>query len=559
MTSLSSLPLEIVDQICEYVGDVRNLALVGKQCYTLTVKHRFRRISITRKKIGNSTLSAEVKRWSDILEAASAFTIVRELSIFEWTTDIEECGEIEYPNFQTYADKLTRKDQLYTPIFSKLFDFKPRYEPEETWTSLMLLLRQLSGLQDLVWACESQFPPSLLQILHEQLPRCSLHIRAFKMPSLHQDADHPVDIDQRDYSLATSPNLCSILVPISHYDTFGCVEYNEEAAMEMAAGLAPNLKELHLVYGALGSSLEYVRALERGRSPWRGFFPLKAENDPKSQQPIRLQTLSISPATMQHFTPWEARLDFSALETLQLWDVQAETLMALSTHSGSLAMLKTLALHTESPEDRISQEYSADKAARLDDAATWFLSALGLGRVRLERVHLSGGPHLGKSFRQLLFSHGRSLRTLSLIAPARYAESGPRITVSRIKEIQTHCPHIQDLRLSLRRTHGNADEVAVYDALGKTTRLTCLTLQFHLLDQNPDSTSHSDSESPALAIEHDPEPSGETLISAAVDTPLARAIFTRIVKAGARSLQTLKILHADKLPPRHTPRLQVRV
>ncbi|KAL5336140.1 hypothetical protein BJX70DRAFT_400951 [Aspergillus crustosus] len=99
MTSLLSLPLELLDRICEYVASsyrpgIPNLALVNRHCYTITIRHRFRCISINAvsDRVGKAqqrqTLIADVKRCTEILQSASAFTAVRQLSIAEYET----CG-----------------------------------------------------------------------------------------------------------------------------------------------------------------------------------------------------------------------------------------------------------------------------------------------------------------------------------------------------------------------------------------------------------------------------------------------------------------------------------
>lgn len=156
---------------------------------------------------------------------------------------------------------------------------------------------------------------------------CRLRIANFKIPSLHQYADQLHGVDERDFALATSPNISSIVVPVSHYDIDGCVEYNEEAVLQMAAGLAPNLIEVHIVHGMLGASPYFFDAVDRGRPPWRGFFVNKRQGVVgEVSQTVHLKCWSLSPARIEYFATWEEAMDFSELRTLQLWEVTSDVL-----------------------------------------------------------------------------------------------------------------------------------------------------------------------------------------------------------------------------------------
>src|SRR5205807_10350288 len=120
----------------------------------------------------------------------------------------------------------------------------------------------LPGLVDLVYNYPDQFPPCLLQTLHEYRPQCRLRINTFNLYSLHA----PV-IDPYELLLATSPCLYSIrcLHGEDNYirflyqedgadadadadDSDSRTNYQAEAVMCLVAGLAPNLKEVHMYY-----------------------------------------------------------------------------------------------------------------------------------------------------------------------------------------------------------------------------------------------------------------------------------------------------------------------
>jgi hypothetical protein len=101
--------------------------------------------------------------------------------------------------------------------------------------------------------------------------------------------------------------------------------------------------------------------------------------------------------------------------------------------------------------------------------------------------------------------------------------------------MKSYCPNLRDLRLLIHRTHGNAAEVAIYNALGSLTTLTDLLIQFHITEPSSPETEN--------------QPSKETLLSAPVDETLVREIFTLVFDAGARRLQRLKLRYCEGSTP----------
>ncbi len=528
MASFLSLPLEVLDRVYEYVASgyqpsLSSLALVNKYCYRVASKHRFRRVTI------RAPLDEGVKRWTDLLQFASAFADVRRLSII---FPNEGGYHSKHSYYTNDLDDLTCIAEYYDPAISNLFRTPRQYKDDNKWESLVNLVSQLSGLQDLIWACEIPFPPLLLDTLHQKLPDCRLHNMAFKLPSLHYHAHHPQDVDNRDFTLATSPNLTSALVPITHYDHDGNVAYNEEAVMQISAELALNLREVYVVRRPIEACLERYEAVKRGRPPWQGFFPnspTKHGSGPPKQ--ARLQRWSLHPASISSFKLWENKLDFSTLQVLHLWRVDAKTLLSASSHS--FESLRVLAIDLKDPVGH-NMDYSLEEAIYLDKAAASFILAL----PPLKKVHFSGVHRHENTFQTILQFHGASLHTISLILLPCSSLPGPLMTVSRVQQIQAHCPNIRDLRVSILRTRGTAleSEATMYQALGVFTYLTHLELQLHLREPDPESLV-----SDADYIDPQQIPDQELLVRAAVDEPLAREIFTKIITAGARSLQYLRV------------------
>lgn len=71
---------------------------------------------------------------------------------------------------------------------------------DRQWQRLAGLVRQLPGLTDLFWASPKhcQFPPSILQALHEELPQCRLHHFSF----------HRRELDGNAHNLAAARSTC---------------------------------------------------------------------------------------------------------------------------------------------------------------------------------------------------------------------------------------------------------------------------------------------------------------------------------------------------------------
>ncbi|KAL4866785.1 hypothetical protein BDV12DRAFT_172448 [Aspergillus spectabilis] len=238
--------------------------------------------------------------------------------------------------------------------------------------------------------------------------------------------------------------------------------------------------------------------------------------------------LESEPVYHENFQHWEKRLDFSTLQILNLWGVEAATLVSMSSHS--FKSHRVLVIDLEYLED-YDRDYSPDEVLRLDEAASSFFSGL----APLQSVQFSVVPACENAFQTILWCHGKSLRTLSLVSPPGSYLPGPLMTVSRIRQIQAHCPNIRDLRPPVLRTHGNPEEATIYQALGVFTQLTYLVFQLLLTEP-----------------EHLNPPqifSQEILIRAAVDESLNREIYTRITTTGARSQQCLRVKMSIKWIP----------
>lgn len=184
--------------------------------------------------------------WDSIFRKTATFSSVRRLTIkteLSPPRDIDEDIELyirESSNEDDNEVALICSRPYHRHILDGLYS-DIQGEDAGTWDLLVLFLRRLSGLRDLVWTCGNQFPPCLLQVLHQRLPRCRLHIRAFRLRSIQRSENNLKEMDECELALATSPCLSSVVVPISRRYSNSGVDCNWEAALRLATGLAPNL------------------------------------------------------------------------------------------------------------------------------------------------------------------------------------------------------------------------------------------------------------------------------------------------------------------------------
>jgi hypothetical protein len=117
----------------------------------------------------------------------------------------------------------------------------------------------------------------------------------------------------------------------------------------------------------------------------------------------------------------------------------------------------------------------------------------------------------------ILDRHGTSLKRLSL--PSWFVDG-------YINDLCKACPNLRGLQLSLRRTHGDEQEVSSYQALGSFPRLERLTLLLDGEDLNILEAYDEEGEKELQA-----QRMRSALINSAIDANLARSIFLAILAA----------------------------
>lgn len=212
---------------------------------------------------------------------------------------LEEILENEEPIY--YGDRHVVYDE---PVIEKLS------EEDMAWAPMVSLLQAIPHLKDLIYDCQNQFPPSLLKILHEQHPQCRLHHLTFRFRTFLWGVPYPYEME-----LALSPCLYRVKVACGWRDTDGDDDFNLEAIMELASGLAPNLKEVIV----LGLAPMLANRHMRSRDSWQS-LPGYSSKPVGSLTFLLLRGYSAldTPTLLQN---WARHTDFSCLKHLTLGGV----------------------------------------------------------------------------------------------------------------------------------------------------------------------------------------------------------------------------------------------
>jgi hypothetical protein len=253
---LHSLPSETLQQIAHYLyysyrPSLGCFALVSKSCYDATLPVIFQHVYLT---ISNpEDLHRDVNALSSALIRMDSAGHVRCLSIKgelrlpgELSTEESEYESCDYAESMGH-DEILGSDMVTDQGLSKHFvvseEVIERSSNEDiAWAPAAEFIRTLPYLTTLIYNCVNQFPPSLLEALHSHQPQCRLHHLTFRFRSLLRGIPEPYEM-----ALATSPSLYKVKVEWSWRDSNLDDDFNLEATMELAAGLAPNLREVEVL------------------------------------------------------------------------------------------------------------------------------------------------------------------------------------------------------------------------------------------------------------------------------------------------------------------------
>ncbi|KAJ6780447.1 hypothetical protein PWT90_01813 [Aphanocladium album] len=342
-----------------------------------------------------------------------------------------------------------------------------QWSDEKPWQPLIEFCKELPGLEDMVFASASPFPRCLLSHLHSDHPECRLHIHNFCLRSLiHSNNFHPElhtqPIHPDDIALATSPCLYSIVSATAQYRGHLTVDYNEEAIMEMANGLAPRLKNVYLLPIIVQGAPELMRV---PRPPFQGFPRSECGGLPGGRPRGRLHNLTLYDygIAVGRLTQWTACTDFKQLRSLAL---KCSVGLSAIKHLTQMALQKSFTALSSLEINVGVFSTLGEREADADPRAAELLAALR----PLQELYVRGAVR-DKSFYAITIHHADALQKLCF-------DGKPSVTISMAAagKLTQRCLQLVELELYIARTPGDERETAIYRAIGALPHLRRLTL-----------------------------------------------------------------------------------
>ncbi|KAL3472355.1 hypothetical protein BJX99DRAFT_235621 [Aspergillus californicus] len=461
-------------------------------CCLIANAHRFRYIHFHVR--FHDKLRSDIQHWERILEARGAFSSVRRLSFNGENPDnVEEVGNDDY--YRTFKGHFEERDEWTDTRGTWGAVTAIDYHTTGSWEPLSLFLAKLVGLRELFWDVFAQFPKCMLDVLHQDIPRCRLDLVQFTIGDLGRDLNG--SRDSYEYALATSPSLASIAYRFYWIQLHAV--YAEHVTMQMAAGFAPNLTQLYLSHDCLSHPEDVVVKDSVGPlQPWQ----------PQHYFQSKVRSLSLHDPGPEYLANLNKVVPFRQLTTLRLSMFTRFKIMA------------TVAEYQFNSLECLVLDLRHHSQPRTPD----IVAALLLSRLPPLRSLLLKGVTYQESTKAALKHHGRSLRRLGIITTLHIHN-----TWETIAGIHQSCANLRDLTLRIPRSMGDAHEVKLYQELSKISSLNHLTLE---LDCGASNTRLAGS------YESDRK---HVLINLAVDEGLVRAIFAILTRSSSSLLQSFDV------------------
>jgi hypothetical protein len=548
--SFQALPPEIISLVVRFVADIHPLSVfrllrVNKRCFALALSvakslvfHTIRLQFCHRERIGHQVATVCAK-----LQKADAFPYVRRLIIEGFLA--QDPPEVDYDD-EWFPARVSRfspldRDPRDAYEFEEELDgtgldvcCRDRDIDYECWGSVAELIKRLPALDNLHHLHYEQFPPCLLQALHQYRPECRLHLHSFVLRSIWKPT-----AEEHEYCLVTSPSLHSIT---PYYVTSRPEGIWQKQSFVRILGLAPNLKVI------------YPRA-DDGSYNASGAGMTKLTRNPGDEHPAAIECLRVKhsyyPMLAAALEEWAPYIDFSTVQILDLGSsIQGEALAAWSDHLHFPA-LRTLRLFLG------TKEGGAEQAPEFYPQATRFLQSL----PSLSEIYLIAW-HSQLSIGALAKHHGPRLRKLSVAGLPWQCFSEHDIL-----QLGRYCPLLEKMSIPIRRTQGDAREVALYKALGTIRNLKFLDLALDVSDPTLYQEASIDPDWDDFDNQYTKEDLGginqsrnghirNLLVNTLIDEPLASSIFEVISTAkshDAPALERLTLSIQGQAVPRYRP------
>jgi hypothetical protein len=583
--SIHTIPRETLHLIFTFIDhkpSLRSLSLVNKEIHSITAEFLFRELTIN--------IKTELELAKDLrLLPVTALQHVQQLHINDamlerlWRYRVRAIQRQDGPELPHWIEQHNFTPESFyqweiRERYARKIDYSDPHLPDNAWVPLANLLRHLPRLKDVYYNCLSQLAPCVLESLHSHQRRCRLHINPFCLQSL--DGVKYPGVDSQELALATSPCLYSISA--GHTITYPLSEpdYNRNAIRNIAAGMAPNLKELSVFQKGVWHSLLQIGNVgsQHGLNVDGAIKGLTQEltKVPKRSQLTRLALYEGNnegiilpcPKITEEILAWSEIIDVSTLRILHLdCSIDSDMLYSMTTNFcfGSLQNLLFRIKNVDTPNKTSDTEYN--------DAASSFLCSL----PRLKILNLKGEFSLTTCFAALRY-HGEQLQVLHLLQTSRAKQVVFKL--QEILDIKTLCPQLNELSIKIPRSRGDANEVAIYKALGSFPKLDTLHLTLDCSNYFPVTIADDGTANEEIVLPNDPSfdeldqqiisrpipypgptgPNGaelyldirrghvrDALINSALDGVLARAIFSAVSSGkppGALLLETLAVTTA---------------
>ncbi|KAJ5621162.1 hypothetical protein N7510_005146 [Penicillium lagena] len=555
--SFSNLPPEIFAVICNELSrshhkSVPAFALVSKQFHQAAVVFLFSSVKFTI--VNAQFLQEDVHRYRHLLQQADTFHLVQCIVLdgrgaedspptegICWKSPVIFTEDARGKDCENVVGPWNERGAYLAEAFTQF-----RSLNDEVCKPLAQLMADLPRLADVVSKCPFQFPPCLLRALQKHHPQCRLHLDTFKLTSLDWTT-----IETYELELATSPLLYSVnATSLSQFGSGSPMDFTYDSVHRLAAGLAPNLT-------TLVTASEY-------RDDWQGYplphaFETKVEYRSLKHLDVKFRgaPARLSPQLKDILS------NYADLRTLKLRGALDQMVLEYLATTCRFLSLEVFILQIDKPYD--DPPYSE----------TYWKSAERL-ILSLPRLTSLGLPGTHIALERVLQYHGPTLKALWL----------PRepFNITQVRQIVCTCPLLRKLGIMIKRSQGDAVEVAKYTALGTLPMLKDLTL---ILDRGGywnaakaqstrTSEEHCDTETHDLPAKIFPPCSGrwtfqrkglmdggrsftidnkclrDVLINYAVDENLARAIYFAISssESGSCELKELKLHYEGAVKPR---------
>lgn len=449
--SISSLPSEVLHRVAEILDATHPRSLVAfaqtsKRLYAVASRFLFSTLKFTPLTDGK-LLAKDVETWERILFRDGALQYVRRL-ILHWDGLYDGTGPLHSPYLSLKQCERSDSDTNLETCWD-LYDEgwcggNQSGIKEHEWAPLARLLKKLTGLADFIFADPGPFPSSFLQILHDQASRCRLHHYTF---SLSTSDEASLRADER--LLITSPCLFTIgdLSAIISYS------YVHVESMLLARRNAPSLRRVFSFchgpkrltdYGCDADdvyNLPSIPALE--------YLQISSFFDMYWQRWRRPFSESLTPKIID----WNVLNGCNALRVLKLNTPMRDQTLPAPSNFPSLVTLSVV-------------------CPRNSPTPAWSDSFLALlrGLPNLKALRVFGWP------RSTSFTPGLNTGLQKLHLDTWHTPGGPPLLQDHVLQLPVMCPALEELTIEIKRSRGDAAEVARYRALGRLPRLRRLKL-----------------------------------------------------------------------------------